>query len=75
MGKTSNAVKDRWNAEAYDSLRIRVPKGRKETVEAIAKERGESVNGLVNALLRGAAGLTEDEWKRDEAEEGGAADA
>lgn len=75
MGKTSNAVKDRWNAEAYDSLRIRVPKGRKETVEALAKARGESVNGLVNALLRGAAGLTEAEWKRDEAEEGGAADA
>ena len=70
MGKTSNVVKDRWNAEAYDSLRIRVPKGRKATVEALAKARGESVNGLVNGFLRGAAGLTEADWKRTEAEEG-----
>lgn len=70
MGKTSNAVKDRWNAEAYDSLRIRIPKGRKATVEAVAKARGESINGLVNGFLREAAGLSEDDWKRTEAEEG-----
>ena len=69
------AYKQAYNERAYARLAITIPKGRKETVEAIAKERGESVNGLVNALLRGAAGLTEDEWKRDEAEEGGAADA
>lgn len=70
MGKTSNAVKDRWNAEAYDSLRIRIPKGRKAIVEAVAEARGMSVNGLVNGFLREAAGLSESDWKRTEAEEG-----
>lgn len=64
MRKTSNAVKDRWNAKAYDDLRIRIPKGRKAAVEAYARSGGESINGLVNALLREKLGLTEEEWKR-----------
>ena len=70
MGKTSNAVKDRWNLKNYDRLMIRIPKGRKSTVEAVAAARGESVNGLVNGLLRGAAGLTEEEWRAPAAEAG-----
>lgn len=50
----------------YDEMKIRVPKGRKQAVEAHARRKGESVNGLVNALLRGDMGLTEDEWKNQE---------
>ena len=64
MGKTSSAVKNRYNAKAYDQLPIRVPKGRKQAVEAFARERGESVNGLVNGLIRSEMGLSEDEWRR-----------
>lgn len=53
-----------YNEKAYDRLAITVPKGRKETVQEAAKAQGyESINGFVNALLRAAAGLTEDEWK------------
>lgn len=64
MAKTSNAVKDRWNAKAYDDLRIRIPKGRREDVEAYAKEHGESVNGLVNGFLRDILNISEEDWKR-----------
>ena len=53
-----------YNEKAYDRLAITIPKGRKETVAALAKERGESVNGLINALLMAALGLSEDEWKK-----------
>ena len=63
MGKTSSAVKNRYNAKAYDQLPVRVPKGRKATVEELAKGKGESVNGMINRLLREEAGLTEEEWK------------
>lgn len=63
MGKTSSAVKNRYNAKAYDQLPVRVPKGRKATVEELAKAKGESVNGMINRLLREEAGLTEEEWK------------
>lgn len=62
--KTSSAVKQRYNEKAYDRLAITIPKGRKAIVEACAKERGQSVNGLVNDLLMDAAGLTEAEWKQ-----------
>ena len=64
MTKPTNAVKDRWNAKAYDDLRIRVPKGRRLDIEAYAKIKGESVNGLVNNLLREALEMTEEEWKQ-----------
>ena len=69
MGKTSSKVKDRYNAKAYDEMKIRVPKGRKADVEAYAKAQGESVNGLVNSLLRVAVGLSEEEWKQSKEEE------
>lgn len=57
---------NKYNAANYDNLRIVVPKGRKAAVEAHARDRGESVNGLVNALLRAEMGLSEDEWKKGE---------
>ena len=63
MAKTSSAAKNRYAAKAYDSLRVIVPKGRKVEVQAYAGARGESVNGLVNDLLRSAMGLSEEEWK------------
>lgn len=63
MGKTSATVKNQYNAKAYDRITVMLPKGRKQTVEAHAKRKGESVNSLVNGLLRGDIGLTEAEWK------------
>ncbi len=69
MSRTSTTVKDRWNKNNYDDVRIRLPKGRKQAVEAFARERGESVNGLVNALLRAEMGVSEAEWKGSAGEE------
>ena len=55
--------KNKYNAANYDNLRIVVPKGRKQAVEAHAKAKGMSVNGLVNTLLRNDMGIPEGEWK------------
>ena len=54
------------NAALYDRLNIVIPKGLKGAVEAHAKRKGESVNGLVNELLRADMGLSEDEWRAKE---------
>lgn len=54
------------NAALYDRLNIVIPKGLKGAVEAHAKSKGESVNGLVNELLRADMGLSEDEWRAKE---------
>lgn len=57
MGKTSNAVKDRYNAKTYDDLRVRVPKGMKEQIQAYAEANGETVNGFINRLICDALGV------------------
>ena len=62
---TMRAV-DKYVKNNYDRIEIKVPKGRKQAVEAHARERGESINGLVNALLRADMGLSEDEWRRSD---------
>ena len=59
---TMKAV-DKYVKNNYDSFLVRVPKGRKATIEEQAKEKGESVNGMINRLLREDAGMTEEEWK------------
>ena len=51
MGKTSNTVKDRWNRQNYDSLLIRLPKGKKEIIQNFAQSIGESVNGFINRAI------------------------
>ena len=62
MGKTSSQVKDRYNAKAYDEIKVRVPKGRKAEIEAAVQAEGVSVNGLINRLLREYLQKSEEEW-------------
>lgn len=51
MGKTSSAVKDRYNAKTYDEIKIRVPKGKKDLIQAHAEAQGESTNGFINRAI------------------------
>lgn len=67
MGKTSNAVKDKWNAANYDRLMIRVPAGCKAKVEAAALAAGESVNMYTQKALLQRMGI--DAWTETDAEE------
>ena len=71
QGKSSTRAKNKYNAANYDSLRIVVPKGRKTEIETFAAAQNESVNGLVNKLLRQAMSQSEQMWKRAEEETGG----
>ena len=66
--KAQQRAVNKYIKKNYDSLRIVVPKGRKAEIEAYARAAGESVNGLVNALLRERLGQSEDEWKRGESD-------
>ena len=64
MGKTSNTVKDRWNRQNYEEVKVRLPRGRKADITAHAQSKGLSVNGLVGELLRADLNMTEEEWRR-----------
>ena len=62
-GKPATKAKNKYNAANYDSLRIVVPKGQKQAIEAHAADKGLTVNGLVNDLLRADMNLSPDEWR------------
>ena len=51
MGKTSAAVKNRYNEKAYDRINLVVPKGQKEVIKKLAEKNGESVNGFIQRLI------------------------
>lgn len=61
MGKTSSAVKDKYNSKAYDEIKLRVFKGEKEKIKAHAESMGESVNGFINRAI-------ENQIKKDKGE-------
>ena len=42
---------NRYNAKAYDRIKVAVPKGRKDIIKAHAEKNGESVNGFVNRAI------------------------
>lgn len=48
-----------YNEKAYDRLAITIPKGQKATVEAAAKEAGESINQYTQKALLSRMGLSE----------------
>ena len=51
MAKPQTVASNKYNAKAYDSLRIVVKKGYKDTVQAHAAAMGESINGFVNRAI------------------------
>ena len=57
---------DKYVKENYSRLNIKIPKSQRSAVEAHAQRKGESVNGLVNALLRADMGLSEAAWRKSE---------
>lgn len=44
-------AKNKYNAKVYDSLRIVVPKGKKDIIKAYAESKGKSINGFVNEAI------------------------
>lgn len=53
MGKTSSEVKDRYNRKSYDTIMLRMYKGRKDDVQAAAERAGLSLNAyIVKAIER-----------------------
>lgn len=51
MGKATTTAKNKWNAQAYDQLRVLVKKGQKEQIANYAEAKGMSLNGYINKLI------------------------
>lgn len=61
--RTSAAVKNRYNEKAYDRINFVVPKGEKDRIKAAAEKRGESVNSLINRVVKAEVEKIEAESK------------
>ena len=70
LSEARKRANKKWNDEnmtkKYDRIQLVVPKGRKADIEAFAKGKGESVNGLMNLLLYQAMGISAENWKRSD---------
>lgn len=42
---------EKWNNEKVDSIRLRVPKGKKELIKECANKNNESINAMINRLI------------------------
>lgn len=49
--KQQQEAADRYLREKVDTVVARVPKGKKEVIQAHAKKQSESVNGFVNRAI------------------------
>jgi predicted HicB family RNase H-like nuclease len=55
-GKNSYESIKRYEDKAYDKVLVRMPKGRKDEIQAFAAQTGESVNGFINRAIGEAMG-------------------
>jgi len=42
---------EKYNAKAYDEIKVRVPKGRKAEIQSFVEQSGQSVNSFINRLI------------------------
>jgi hypothetical protein len=52
--KTATQSKNDYAKKNYDDVRLQVRKGQREQIKAYAESLGESVNGLINRLIKEA---------------------
>ena len=49
--QAGNRATQKYQKKAYDDLRIRVYKGKKEKIQDFAEKNGESLNGFICRLI------------------------
>lgn len=51
ISKARHKANEKYNAKAYDEIKVRVSKGNKERIQTAAQANGESVNAFINRLI------------------------
>jgi len=51
VSEAQRKATDKYIKDTFDELKVRVPKGKKATLQAHAAERNESLNGFVNRAI------------------------
>ena len=51
ISEARRRANEKYNAKAYEEIKVRVSKGKKEIVQAHAEAIGTSVNGFINRAI------------------------
>lgn len=51
ISESRKRANEKYNAKAYDQVKIIVKKGEREKIKAHAESKGMSLNGYINALI------------------------
>ena len=51
ISEARRKANDKYNAKAYDEIKVRVSKGRKAEIQGHASALGQSVNGFINRAI------------------------
>ena len=66
VSKAQQKAVSKYMKENYDELKVRIPKGQKETIKAHAEAQGESLNAFINRAISQA--IQKDKAAAEEAE-------
>ena len=58
VSKAQQRAVNKYVKNNYDEIKVRMPKGKKEVIQAHAAQQGESVNAYINGAI--AKGMSED---------------
>ena len=51
LSDSRKRANEKYNAKAYDEIKVRVTKGKKGNIQAYAKGKNESLNSFVNRAI------------------------
>lgn len=51
VSKAQKVATAKYEAKAYDKVLVRLPRGKKREIEAVAKPKGQSVNGFISEAI------------------------
>lgn len=51
VSEARRRANEKYNAKVYEEIKIRVSKGKKETIQSHAETHGQSVNSFINAAI------------------------
>lgn len=66
VSKAQQRATAKYEAKVYDKLLLRLPKGQKDTIQAHAAAREESVNGFINRAIAEAIEASKNPFILDE---------
>lgn len=51
ISEARRRANEKYNAKAYEEIKVRVKRGRKDEIQSHAEKHGQSLNGFINEAI------------------------